>query len=102
MERVSPFAVSVASLIGREHVRLHRNNQDAAAVRIRGDVTVAVVADGCGEGAKSEVGATLAAEFLTNWLIKAEAKEVPLSLDRERARVRVDPFDPGKGRGDPS
>ncbi|MBL8922250.1 MAG: protein phosphatase 2C domain-containing protein [Myxococcaceae bacterium] len=53
-----------ASLIGREHVRLGRNNQDGVFVATRGETTVAVVADGCSSQPFSEVGARLGARSL--------------------------------------
>lgn len=70
------MAARAASLIGREHVRLGRNNQDGWAVAARGDVVVGVVADGCSSQPRSEVGAQLGARFLANWLIHSNDGEV--------------------------
>lgn len=53
-----------ATVIGREHVRLGRNNQDGVVVATRGETTVAVVADGCSSQPFSEVGARLGARSL--------------------------------------
>ena len=61
---MSAFHLATASVLGREHARLLRNNQDGVAVRVEGGVAVAVVTDGCGSGGSSEVGARLGARFL--------------------------------------
>lgn len=57
-------AVAAASVLGREHARLGRNNQDGYAVRAHGELLVAVVTDGCSAGRYSEVGARLGAAYL--------------------------------------
>ncbi len=57
----APFDIAAASVMGREHARAGRNNQDALCLRVEGESLVAVVADGCGSGAHSEVGAQLGA-----------------------------------------
>jgi len=61
--RVS-YLLATGSVQGREHARLFRNNQDGVCARIDGSLAVAVVTDGCGSGADSEVGARLGARFL--------------------------------------
>ncbi len=61
-----------ASLIGREHVRLGRNNQDGVFVSSRGDTTVAVVTDGCSSQPFSEVGARLGARALAMMTLALE------------------------------
>ena len=58
---VTSFDIAAASVIGREHVRTGRNNQDSLHVCTQGEVLAAVVTDGCGSGAHSEVGAQLGA-----------------------------------------
>ena len=56
-----------ATHVGRDHVRVGRNNQDGVfATR-----DVVVVTDGCGSQPHSEVGAQLGARFLGEWLQKA-------------------------------
>jgi hypothetical protein len=62
-----------ASHIGREHLRIGRNNQDGVFT----SGTVAVVTDGCSSQPQSEVGAQLGARFLGNWL----SKQSELSAD---------------------
>jgi hypothetical protein len=51
------------SMVGRDHARAGRNNQDAFAVRRVGDAVAAAVCDGCGAAAFSEWGARLGAEL---------------------------------------
>jgi len=58
------FAVASGSIAGREHVRLHRNNQDGVALRVTDEHVVVVVTDGCSSGPSSEVGARLGAAWL--------------------------------------
>jgi Protein phosphatase 2C len=57
------------SVVGREHLRLGRNNQDGAALLERDGFAVAVVTDGCGSGPSSEVGARLGARFLARRIL---------------------------------
>jgi len=69
-----------ASLIGREHVRLGRNNQDGVFVTSRGDTTVAVVTDGCSSQPFSEVGARLGARamaVMTAALVHVALEDLP-------------------------
>jgi hypothetical protein len=75
-----PPLVRTASAIGREHVRLGRNNQDAVATARGGSAVVAVVCDGCSAEPGSEVGAQLGSRFLANWLALRMA-QAPLGLD---------------------
>lgn len=56
-----------ATHVGRDHVRVGRNNQDGVFV----SRDVVVVTDGCGSQPHSEVGAQLGARFLGEWLQKA-------------------------------
>ena len=53
-----------ATHIGRDHLRIGRNNQDGVFTAPR----VAVVTDGCSSQPHSEVGAQLGARFLGQWL----------------------------------
>lgn len=87
MTQMAPFSsclsVSTASVRGRDHLRLARNNQDAAAAYVGNDLLVAVVADGCSAGASSEVGARFAAAWLSRWVPRLVRAEEP-------ARVWID------------
>jgi hypothetical protein len=64
------FQVAAGSALGQLHHRAHRNNQDAHAVRRRDGVLAAVVADGCGSGPHSELGARLGAELFAEGLVR--------------------------------
>lgn len=58
-------------MCGTEHRRTGRTCQDAYAWQRCGRALVAVVADGCGSGRYSEVGATLGARLWTNAMSRA-------------------------------
>lgn len=72
--------LALASVIGREHIRLWGNNQDGCKagstqlVTPSGEETCffGVVCDGCSEGRSNEVGAKLLSEFI--------CEEIPLLL----------------------
>ncbi len=57
---------AAGSVIGRDHTRGRRNNQDAVAIEIADERWVLVVADGCGSGRGSEVGARLGSAFVAS------------------------------------
>ncbi len=65
--------LTTASIIGRGHSALRRNGQDAVATRARGDSVAFVVADGCGSGRASELGALLGAETFAETVSRALA-----------------------------
>ncbi len=77
-----------ASVIGREHVRLGRNNQDAWASAEHRRAQTIVVADGCSSETNSEVGAQLASRWLARWVAQHsadQALDAQLALDATRA-----------------
>lgn len=53
-----------ASVIGSEHIRVGKNNQDSYAVTNLNGHMAAVVCDGCGSGKQSEIGAFLGARII--------------------------------------
>src|SRR5437764_10774120 len=55
--------IAAGSVVGRAHRRAGRGGQDAFAIERRGGGAVAVVCDGCGAGARSEVGAAVGARL---------------------------------------
>src|SRR5437870_4341808 len=61
------------SVVGRHHRTAGRNNQDAYGCLAEPHCLVAVVCDGCGSGAHSEVGAGLAAPLLAHALARQVA-----------------------------
>lgn len=56
--------MTTASVLGADHARVGRNNQDAAAGWAEGRRGVAVVCDGCGSAPYSELGARVVARTL--------------------------------------
>jgi hypothetical protein len=65
---MNTIEIAAASVLGREHRRIDRPCQDAFAIRCGAGVTVAVVCDGCGSGAHSELGARLGAHVFARAL----------------------------------
>lgn len=61
---MSEFVVAGGSIIGTEHRRMDRPNQDTFAWRQTDALTMAVVCDGCGSSPWSHIGAQLAMPFL--------------------------------------
>lgn len=81
------YAVATASHPGREHRRLLGNNQDALALRTSEEALVVVVTDGCSMGRRSEVGATLGAQFIAGWLLEHGRAETPEDARQIGARL---------------
>lgn len=52
------------SVIGKYHLGIGKNNQDAALMRVYGDKFVGIVCDGCGSCERSEVGSNIGANFV--------------------------------------
>lgn len=64
----NPFVMAGGSIIGREHLRVGKNNQDAYGWEVTETGIVAIVCDGCGSGTHSEVGAKLGARLVVQTL----------------------------------
>jgi hypothetical protein len=60
------FELSSATLVGRMHAALRRNRQDAMASWTSGSRAIGVVADGCGSGTASELGAAVTARVMAS------------------------------------
>ena len=60
-----------ATHVGRDHLRVGRNNQDGCFTA----PGVVVVTDGCSSQPNSEVGAQLGARFLGQWLVAAPSRD---------------------------
>lgn len=75
---MNAYAMSGASALGRDHAALRRGSQDSYALGARGDAAWGVVCDGCGSGARSEVGAGLAAALLEAALDRLLARDTPI------------------------
>lgn len=80
------FELAGGSVVGRDHRTIPKNNQDAWHVLRGPDVTVAVVCDGCGSGAYSEVGARLGASLVTS-AVARHARRGTWSFDQIRDDV---------------
>ena len=55
---------AAGSIVGTAHLHAGRNGQDGFAIHRAGDITVAVVTDGCGSAPHSEVGAKIGAAIV--------------------------------------
>ncbi len=73
-----------AVLLGRDHALLGRNRQDHAVAVAGPGFGVAVVADGCGEGEGSEVGARVSAIVASRVAAGLLSAGAPLSVLAER------------------
>lgn len=82
--------VSGASVIGREHAHLGRNNQDAWAIAVQDDFIAAAVADGSSSGPACEVGAHLGARFLAAQAARAWRKSGAAGHDVVADRLVLD------------
>lgn len=67
------FQLAAGSMVGRDHRLVFRNNQDAYHVATYDGLTIAVVADGCGSGSKSEVGAQLGVRIVAEQIARRYA-----------------------------
>lgn len=61
------YTTATASVIGSSHYKLYYNNQDAYDLYQDRNIIVGIVADGCGSGINSEVGARLGVNFVVNF-----------------------------------
>ncbi|MFY0527709.1 protein phosphatase 2C domain-containing protein [Archangium gephyra] len=73
-----PFELAAATVLGREHARAGRNNQDAFWARASEHGLAAVVTDGCGSGAQSELGAQLGARRVVEGALSLLGRQVPV------------------------
>ncbi len=67
---IKNFQIAAGTIIGKHHTRLGKNNQDAYYTFQSNSVTIAIVADGCGSGQNTEVGAKLGVKLLGEILLK--------------------------------
>ncbi len=78
LEAMSTHEIAGGTVTGRSHALSGKPNQDAYAWASRGDVLVAVVCDGCGSSAHSEVGARLGARLCSSLLAARLGEGAPL------------------------
>lgn len=64
------------SYVGRDHRDVGRNNQDSWTILEDGDLTIGIVADGCGSGTYSEVGALLGSSILAKAIRDACSRDL--------------------------
>ena len=76
------YRVRSGLIAGREHILSHNNCQDALQVQVitinGGNYIIGVIADGCSEGAHSEVGAQLSVRFIIGRIQQYLQLEIPL------------------------
>ena len=81
------FEITGGSVAGARHAKTGKNNQDAFIWRQTDDLVIAIVADGCGSGRFSEIGAQIGARLFINRLMKAmnhnHSIEPSLELSRQ-------------------
>ncbi|MFA6437237.1 MAG: protein phosphatase 2C domain-containing protein [Candidatus Paceibacterota bacterium] len=63
------FEIAGGTVLGTNHQRCGKNNQDAFLWQITEDAVVIVVADGCGSKPHSEVGAKIGSQLIVNEII---------------------------------
>lgn len=85
------FEIAGGSVSGRSHVLAGKGNQDAYSWAVQETSLVAVVCDGCGSGASSEVGAELGARLLVaeveREIAGGGAVDSPAFWEQVRARL---------------
>ena len=60
------FEIAFGTIVGTDHMKTFKNNQDAYAYKSGENYIVACVADGCGSSKYSEFGAKFGANFFVN------------------------------------
>lgn len=58
------FEIAAGTIVGRDHVMVGKNNQDAFCWMNSRDMIIAIVCDGCGSASHSEVGAKVGAKLI--------------------------------------
>ena len=84
------FEVAAGTVVGSSHLAMGKANQDAYAFDASGPHLVAVVCDGCGSGAHSEVGAKLGARLVTEQLLRELQRGSALADAETWERLRRD------------
>ncbi|MCE9575345.1 MAG: protein phosphatase 2C domain-containing protein [Deltaproteobacteria bacterium] len=79
---------AAGAVVGRSHRRLGRPCQDAWALAQTEAGSVAVVCDGCGSGARSEVGAVIGARLLAHAVTAAATEGAPLAEEATWLAIR--------------
>jgi hypothetical protein len=87
------FEFAAGTVLGRDHARIGRNNQDAYAVWAGSEGIVAVVADGCGSRPGSEVGAQAGSHLVVHALRRRLDGLSESGPDRVLEEVRLEVLD---------
>lgn len=82
------FEMAGGSVSGRSHVVGGKANQDAFAIRAASSGICGVVCDGCGSGARSEVGASLGARIISEQTLTEMAAGHSLHDEETWERIR--------------
>ncbi len=73
--------VHTGQVIGRDHLLMGKNCQDALVVVTNPGIIVGVISDGCGEGRYSEIGARLGCQLVASQALLLLKKGIsPLAL----------------------
>ncbi len=80
------WEIAAGTIVGRDHRRINKNNQDAHHVIALPHAIVATICDGCGSGPYSEVGAQIGARMLTAEIIR-ELGNQPATPDTDGSRI---------------
>ncbi|MCK5510234.1 protein phosphatase 2C domain-containing protein [Candidatus Parcubacteria bacterium] len=62
------FEIATGTVVGRDHRKIGKNNQDAYYLRVNQDSIIGIVSDGCGSAKYSETGAQLLVRLCGNTL----------------------------------
>jgi hypothetical protein len=85
------FEMAAGSVTGRTHSAVGKGNQDAYAMRAAPFGLCGIVCDGCGSGARSEVGASMGVRILSEQVLDAmksgQSIRDPATWERIRERT---------------
>jgi serine/threonine protein phosphatase PrpC len=79
---IAQHQLAGGSTIGRDHRLVPKNNQDSWSIWRFDDMMIGIVADGCGSGAHSDVGAKLGVQMLGECLRKDYRPHRPIRWQR--------------------
>lgn len=71
------FEVAYGSVIGKEHRRCSKNNQDALHLLFGDNYLITIVCDGCGSQIHSETGAKIGSRLIVK-LISDQLRQIPI------------------------
>lgn len=95
-----PFECATGSIIGRHHRTAPRNCQDAVYVARAPGLLLAIVADGCGSGPRSEVGAHMGVRLVARSVLSQWNRHGHISWDRVEHDVLGDIHQAARAMGE--